>query len=92
MSQNEDTKSSEIKPFLDHSTRDFNSVNSLYSGDSDSDGNLLLEAPIARQPRCSIDIETILPMSRTQRKHGIVEESNAYLDNLQLRDSIQEIL
>lgn len=54
-----------------------------------SDESLLLEAPLARQPRCSIDIETTEPETRPIR--NINERENAYLDISQLSDSVQEM-
>lgn len=57
------------------------SQDSLYSDDS-----LLLQAPLARQTRCSIDIDTIEPLDKSVRPDG-----NAYLDSMPLRESIQEL-
>lgn len=67
------------------------SESSLYSDSSCE--SLPIDAPLARQTRCSIDIDTIEPLTKSipMRKNGIAERRNTYLDNLQLSDSIQEI-
>lgn len=62
---------------------------SLYSVSSEE--SLPLDAPLARQPRCSIDIDTIESIVKPTRKNGINERENAYLDSAHLSDSIQEI-
>lgn len=66
-----------------------NSQYRLYSNSSDE--SLPLEAPLARQTRCSIDIDTIEPTAKPTLKNGINERENAYLDSMQLSDSTQEI-
>lgn len=58
---------------------------------SSSDESLALEAPLARQTRCSIDIDTIEPIAKPKRKNFINERENAYLDSMHLSDSIKEI-
>lgn len=62
------------------------SQHSLYSDNSDE--SLPLDAPLVRQPRCSIDIDTI----KSTRTNSIGKRENAYLDmdSKQLSDSIQE--
>lgn len=56
-----------------------------------SDESLPLEAPLARQPRCSIDIDTIEPIVKSAKRDGSSGRGSAYLDISQLNDSIQEI-
>lgn len=65
------------------------SQHSLYTDSSDE--SIPQEAPLARQPRCSIDIDTIEPIAKPIRKSGGIERENAYLDSTQLIDSTQEI-
>lgn len=57
--------------------------------------SLPTQAPLVRQPRCSIDIDTTslngLKQGAPARKKGICEHQNPYLDNMPLRESVQEL-
>lgn len=55
--------------------------------------SLPTQAPLVRQPRCSIDIDTqtIKDLKQTRSK-GLCPHQNAYLDNnAALRDSVREL-
>lgn len=60
-----------------------------YISSSSSEESISYDAPLARQTRCSVDIDTIPTELREKIKvNGIDDYSNAYSE---LRESIQDI-
>lgn len=63
-----------------------------YISISSSEESIPVDAPLVRQPRCSVDIDMIpSEVSEIIRENGIDKQSSSYLDNLELRESIQDI-
>lgn len=63
-----------------------------YISVSSSEESIPVDAPLARQSRCSVDIDTIPAELREKYTvNGIDGHSNSYLDNSELRESIQDI-
>lgn len=63
-----------------------------YISISSSEESIPIDAPLVRQPRCSVDIDMIPPeLHEKIKENGIDRHSSSYLDNLELRESIQEI-
>lgn len=61
------------------------------SSDS-SEESIPTDAPLARQQRCSVDIDTMVSKSNVMAQiNGIPKHHNAYLDNLSINDSVQNI-
>lgn len=59
---------------------------------SSSEESLPIGAPLARQARCSVDIDTIPSELRDKiEANGINKHANAYLDSSELRESIKDI-
>lgn len=57
-----------------------------------SEESIPIEAPLARQVRCSVDIDTILPeFNEKIAVNGFNRHSSSYLDNSELRDSVKDI-
>lgn len=64
-----------------------------YISASSSEESIPIDAPLVRQSRCSVDIDTV-PASELREKfdvNGIERHSSSYLDNSELRESIQDI-
>lgn len=62
------------------------------SSSSSSEESIPTDAPLARQQRCSVDIDTMVSMSNVKAQiNGIPKHHNAYLDNLSVNDSVQDI-
>lgn len=61
---------------------------SISSGSSEE--SIPNNAPLARQQRCSVDIDTMVSKSNVKAQI-ITTHHNAYLDDLSLNDSVQEI-
>lgn len=57
--------------------------------------SLPTQAPLVQQPRCSIDIDTTMADAYNReipaRKKATCEHQNPYLDNMLLRESVQEL-
>lgn len=63
-----------------------------YISDSSSEESLPLNAPLVRQPRCSIDIDTIsLENDEKTITNGTESHSNSYLESLDLQESIKDM-
>lgn len=68
-----------------------NNRHSYLSGSS-SEESLPIDAPLARQPSCSFDIDTVPPVPNGKIQiNGITKHPSTYLDNAELRESIQDI-
>lgn len=76
-------------PFIRIDSLPSNNQHSYTSGSS-SEESLPIDAPLVRQPRCSVDIDTVPPVL-TGNTNGIGKHPSSYLDNAELRDSIQDI-
>lgn len=61
-----------------------------YISVSSSEESIPIEAPLARQIQCDVDIDTVSPKLK-QKVNGFNEHSNSYLDNSELRESIKDI-
>lgn len=73
-----------------------NSRRSNISISSDgSEESIPTNAPLARQQRCSVDIDSdVVVVSKSNVKaqiNGIPKSHNAYLDDLSVNDSVQDI-
>lgn len=63
-----------------------------YISVSSSEESIPIDAPLARQIRCDVDIDTVLPKLKQKAEvNGFNEYSNSYLDNSELRESIKDI-
>lgn len=63
-----------------------------YISVSSSEESIPVDAPLARQSRCSVDIDTVPTKLREKCEiNGIDRHSSTYLDNSELRESIQDI-
>lgn len=63
-----------------------------YISVSSSEESIPIEAPLARQIRCDVDIDTVSPKHKQKAEvNGFNEHSNSYLDNSELRESIKDI-
>lgn len=61
------------------------------SSDS-SEESIPADAPLARQQRCSVDIDTMVSQSNVKAQiNGIPKHHNTYLDDLSVNDSVQDI-
>lgn len=63
-----------------------------YISISSSEESIPIDAPLARQSRCSVDIDTIPPEIMAKVTNGIDRHSSTYLDNPELKESIKDIL
>lgn len=62
------------------------------SSDS-SEESLPNDAPLARQQRCSVDIDTMTPKFEEKFQiNGTHRKSNSYLDDSELNDSIHDVM
>lgn len=83
--------------YIDEECADSNRKRRLSNPSSYSDSSsesFPVDAPLVRQTRCSIDIDTVPPLMKSSptQKIRMIRGKNAYLDNLQLSDSFQEIV
>lgn len=83
-------------PFMEITTNDEQQMQRRPSNISiSSDGSeesIPVDAPLARQKRCSVDIDTESPQFRDKfETNGVSRQRNSYLDNPSLSESIQEI-
>lgn len=64
-----------------------------YISASSSEESIPNDAPLARQSRCSVDIDTVPTTEYRENSdvNGIDRHSSTYLDNSELRESIQDI-
>lgn len=66
------------------------SIISMSSGSSEE--SIPINAPLARQQRCSVDIDTMLSKSNVKAQiNAIPRHHDAYLDNFSINDSVQDI-
>lgn len=57
-----------------------------------SEESIPTDAPLAHQQRCSVDIDTMISKSNVKAQiNGLPKHHNAYLDDLSVNDSIQDI-
>lgn len=86
-----DSKKRKVVPFIRIESPSVSQRQS-YISVSSSEESIPVDAPLARQSRCSVDIDTIPTKLREKcAVNGIDGHSNSYLDNSELRESIQDI-
>lgn len=78
-------------PFIQTESSNFRQLNRRRSSGS-SEESIPTDAPLARQQRCSLDIDTMVSKSNVKAEiNGIPKHHNVYLDNLSINDSVQDI-
>lgn len=82
-------------PFIEISASDKPQIHrrpsNISISSASSEESLPFDAPLARQKRCSVDIDMIKPQADQQFQNGVSKQRNAYLDDMPLRESIQDI-
>lgn len=65
----------------------------LFISSSSSEESLPVDAPLVRQQRSSVDIDTVpTVLSNDAAVNGIAKHTNAYLDCSELRESTKDIV
>lgn len=77
-------------PFIRIDSPSVSKRQSYISASSSEESIPFADAPLARQSRCSVDIDTA-PAELREKVNGIDTHSSTYLDNSELRESIQDI-
>lgn len=84
-------------PYIDDNQDKLHNASETTSCINSSCESLPTQAPLVQQPRCSIDIVDTTSINGLKqgapvaRKKGICEHQNPYLDNMPLRESVQEL-
>lgn len=79
-------------PFIRNDSSSIVKNRSSYISDSSSEESLPVHVPLVRQPRCSVDIDTIsLVISEKSLTDGNDSRSNSYLDSPDLQETIRDM-
>lgn len=79
-------------PFIRIDTSSITNNQNSYISATSSEESLPVEVPLVRQPRCSVDIDTISTViSEKSFTDGNDSHSNSYLDSPDLQETIRDM-